>query len=174
MIFHSEDCKDFVSKLFSGRLPRHGDHLSLRKLLHRQEARCCQLGGGQRKVSCCRGEIPNIFICNHQYFPGHCSRTHCQLGAEDFHFCPGRPQHLQEPRWVVHGRKHRRLQCACRQCHNSHLHCNRPGDFSKHDFPQTNKQYLGCGPKCWQLQLYNFDGALGSNWRGPLHDLLHA
>ena len=47
----------FLSKLSSGRLPRHGDNLSLRKLLHRQEAGCCQLGGGERKVSCCRGEI---------------------------------------------------------------------------------------------------------------------
>ena len=58
---------------------------------------------------------------------GHRSRTHCQLSAEDFHLCPGRPQHLQEPRWVVHGRQHRRLQCSCRQCHNCHLHCNWPG-----------------------------------------------
>ena len=52
--------QSFTAKLFSGRLPRHGDHLSLWKLLHRQEARCCQLGGGQRKVSCCRGEIATI------------------------------------------------------------------------------------------------------------------
>ena len=32
----------------------------------------------------------------------------------------------------------------------------------------------GRGPKRWKLQLHNFDGALGSNWRGPVHDLLHA
>ena len=38
-----------------GRLPRHGDNLSLRKLLHGQEARRCQLGGGQREVGCGRG-----------------------------------------------------------------------------------------------------------------------
>ena len=83
-------------------------------------------------------EVGSRTSSNHQFFPGHCPRTHCQLGAEDFHLCPGRPQHLQEPCWVVHGRQHRRLQCTCRQCHNSHLHCNGPGDFSNYNFPQTN------------------------------------
>ena len=69
----------FLLKLFSGRLPRHGDNLSLRKLLHRQEAGCCQLGGGERKVRCCRGEIGRqsfdlqspIYFPNQAIVPAH-------------------------------------------------------------------------------------------------------
>ena len=48
------------------------------------------------------------------------------------------------------------------------------GQVKSQNITFLNNQYSGCRPKRWQLQLYNFDGALGSNWRGSLHDLLHA
>ena len=61
---------------------------------------------------------------------GHCSRTHCQFSAEDFHLRPGRPEHLQEPGRIVDGWQHRRIQCTRCERHNRHLHCNWPGEDS--------------------------------------------
>ena len=69
---------------------------------------------------------------------GHCSCAHRQLGAEDFHLRLGRPQHLQEPRGVVDGRQHRRIQRTRCQCYNSHLHCNWPGESQKLEFSLTS------------------------------------
>ena len=63
-------------------------------------------------------------------YSGHCSRTHCQFSAEDFHLRPGRPEHLQEPGRVVDGWQHRRIQCTRCKRHNRHLHCNWPGEDS--------------------------------------------
>ena len=59
---------EHISTHVLGRLPRHGDNLSLRKLLHGQEAGRCQLGGGQGEVGGGRGESFFLLFFNFLFF----------------------------------------------------------------------------------------------------------